>query len=236
MPPRIATRPLKEKEAFFINLYVKGGADESKIASCEKRAHLKSGSGKKILARKTVQKDILTRMAPIQAEQVRQQTITEAVVVAKQTMQEELAVTIAAIKTLKLDEEILEGRLMQGVIGIDINRYPNVLLDFIKAGYVLKGSIQSGNTKRVIPAENPQENPAAGVYQSLFNRLGSTPTPSDIPSETEQDAQETGVYDLYPQPPKPILPTANGMPLPGEAIDEVPEKPSNPNVITVEVG
>ena len=236
MPPRIATRPLKEKEAFFINLYVKGGADDSKIDACEKRAYLKPGSGKKILKRKAVKKDILDRLAPIQTEQVRQQTITEAVALAELTMQEKLAKQVEEIKLHKVDFDVAAGRLMQMCIGLNMHMYPKELLETIKTVMVVHGSLQSGNTKRVIPAENPQENPAAGVYQSLFNRLGSAPPPADTPSETEQDAQETGVYDLYPQPPKPVIPTAKGMPLPGESIDEIPEKPSNPNVITIEVG
>jgi hypothetical protein len=227
----------KEKEQYFVSLYVKMGATADQIPACEKRAHLKVGSGKKILARTSVKKDLASRMAPVQAEKIRQQTIGEALTLAKEKMQEELAAQIELIKLHKVDFDVLQGRLMQMVVGLNMHMFPKELLETIKTAMVVHGSMQVGNTKRLTTESNPSENPAAAVYTALFHRLGSNPSPvvETLPSQPE--AQEAGIYDLYPPAPVPKVPTVTGMPLPGESIEEVPaQKPSNSNVITVEVG
>lgn len=228
----------KEREQYFVYLYLKQGADESKIAYCEKRAALKPGSGKKILSRVAVKKEIAFRMAPVQAEQVRQQTIVEAADAAKEKMQQELALTLASIKLLKLDPEVLEGRLMQGVIGIDIRRHPDVLLEFIKAGYVLNGSIQSGNTKRLTPSEENKENPAATVYRAIFSPSSQTIPASPSLLEINQEAPPEGASPLYPdiKPPVPLKLTANPLPAAGESLEEISPRATDSTVITVEIG
>ena len=53
---------VKEKEKYFISLYVKEGAVEEKIPYAERRASLKPGSGNRILQRKRVQEEIQARM------------------------------------------------------------------------------------------------------------------------------------------------------------------------------
>lgn len=239
MPSRIATRPIEEREAYFVNVYVKQGASKDKIPACEKRAHLKPGSGKKILARKSVKEDIARRLQPIEIEQIRQQTITDSVEAARAQFERQLSATLDHIKLHKIDFEVLQGRLMQGVIGLDIHRNPSELLDYIKTAMVVHGSIQSGNTKRISPLEESKENPAASVYTALFNRTSPSLTPPEKPSESEANEQDGTVSDLYPgQPtPPPVKLTPDALPPIGESLEEAPaKKPSNPDVITVEVG
>jgi hypothetical protein len=84
---KIQNKSAKEKQQFFINLYVKHGGIEQKIAYCERRATLKPGSARKILAKKAVQEQIKAKLEPVRLEQMRQATITEAVVKAKAAYQ-----------------------------------------------------------------------------------------------------------------------------------------------------
>lgn len=227
----------KEKEQYFVSLYVKMGASEEGIPACEKRAHLKAGSGKKILARTSVKKDIASKMAPVQAEQVRQQTIGEAVVAAKIIYQKELSAKIELLRCHKIEFDVLEGSLMEMVLELNMHQWPKEKLEAIKTAMIVHGSLQAGNTKRVIPAEESKDNPVAGVYQALFHRLSSGPSNSKETSQPPTDAPEPGISDLYPSAPTPKTPTVTSIPLPGESIEEPPAvKSSNPNVITVEVG
>lgn len=48
----------EKKERFFVNLYLRGAIDASKIADCEKRACLKPGEGAEIVKRPEVQQRI----------------------------------------------------------------------------------------------------------------------------------------------------------------------------------
>jgi hypothetical protein len=60
----------KEKEKYFISLYVKEGAVEEKITYAERRASLKP-AGHKILRHKKVQEEIKARMEPVRLGQMR---------------------------------------------------------------------------------------------------------------------------------------------------------------------
>jgi hypothetical protein len=75
--------------------------------------------------------------------------------------------------------------------------------------------------------EAPETNreASAGIYMSLFQRLGSAP-----PQEK--------VYDRFPQPqPQAETTVPAALPAPGEFIDDTPTRPNtHPRVITVEVG
>jgi hypothetical protein len=84
---KIYKKCAKEKEQFFINLFVKYGAIEENITYCEQRATLKPGSAREILAKKAVQEQIKARMEVTRLEQMRQTTITEAAVKAKAAYQ-----------------------------------------------------------------------------------------------------------------------------------------------------
>jgi hypothetical protein len=77
----------KDKQSYFIKLYVERNAGKEHIPYCEQRATLKPGAGRKILAKKAVQADINARMEVIRLEQMRQATITEAVAKAKAAYQ-----------------------------------------------------------------------------------------------------------------------------------------------------
>src|ERR1700677_4243208 len=92
---RIAKRPVKEKEQFFVKIYLERGATSDKIAACEKRACLKKGSGKKILARKSVKAEIKAKTEPILSEQMRQSVIGDSYEAAKIAMQRELALRVS---------------------------------------------------------------------------------------------------------------------------------------------
>ena len=77
----------KQKEEYFISLYVKEGAVEEKIAYAERRASLEPGTGHRILQRKRVQEEIKARMEPVRLEQMRQQQLGDAVAVAHEALQ-----------------------------------------------------------------------------------------------------------------------------------------------------
>jgi hypothetical protein len=69
--PKIGTAKLtdKEKEKYFIGLYVKEGAIDEKIPYAEQRASLEPGAGHRILRRKRVQEEIKARTEPVRFEQ-----------------------------------------------------------------------------------------------------------------------------------------------------------------------
>lgn len=48
---------------------------------------------------------------------------------------------------------VLEGRLMEMVIGLDMQRSPGQLLKAIKLALVVKGILRIGGTERATPAE-----------------------------------------------------------------------------------
>jgi hypothetical protein len=88
---KIYKKCAKEKEQFFINLFVKYGAVEEKITYCEQRATLKPGSAREILAKKAVQEQIKAKLEPVRLvvrlEQMHQETIREAAAKAKAAYQ-----------------------------------------------------------------------------------------------------------------------------------------------------
>jgi len=138
----------KEKEKYFIGLYVKEGAIEEKIPYAERRASLKPGNGHRILKRKKVQEEIKTRMEPVRLEQLRQQLVGDAVAqvtanlqVEKDRIQRELD-TLMAVPNMKVDGEILEHKLMRLVVGLDWEKHPKVKLEAIKAAYVVNGTLE----------------------------------------------------------------------------------------------
>jgi hypothetical protein len=224
----------KEKEKWFVSLFInKFQADSANVAACEKRAHLKAGSGLKILKRKKVQEEIRLRMEATRQEQARAQQLSEAVAKAEERLQERLAKNVGEVQRKKIALEVLDHELMCGVEGLDWNRFPKEKLDAIKAAYIVYGTLESGNTRRLIPPEHLQQNQGQGTYSSLFERLAlKSPSGSALEAPSEQD----GVYDLIPRPAAPVA-VAEAFPAPGEPIqDSPPTSKSDPNVITVEVG
>jgi hypothetical protein len=233
----ISKRPIEERERHFVNLYIKAGAMESSIANCERRTHLKAGSGKKILRRKAVQQEISARMEIVKEEQIRQKFLGEAVEKAERLMQEKLSQSVLAIQRQKIDLEVLDHELMTMVTGLDMRMHPKEKLDSIKAAYVVFGTLESGNTRRLIPPEHLQKNDGQGTYTSLFNRMALSPSPSDPTLESALDAKD-GVFDVFPPSvgvfPKPMPPNAS-IPIMGESIDEPPASKDPSGIITVEV-
>jgi hypothetical protein len=230
VPSKKQLRPLKSREQYFVKLYIEAGADESKIPDCERRAKLRAGHSKKILKRKAVQEEIKSRLEAVRQEQFRSKVISEATTAAEARLQEKLA---DKVKRKKIDLEVLDHELMCGIEGLDWNRFPKEKLEAIKAGYVVFGTLESGNTRRLIPPEHLQQNQGQSTYSSLFERLALK-----SPSEPQLEARpaEDGVYDLIPQPATSIAPTGP-FPPPGEPIqDSPPAAKSDPNIITVEVG
>ena len=233
MPRKSAAKlTKKEKEKWFVGLYIKAGAHESSIAACEKRARLKAGSGQKILKRKAVQAEIYAKLEPVRMEQFRQQVLSESVELAKAAQQAELRKTVSSVQRMKIDLEVLDHELMSMAVGLQQDRFPKEKLDAIKAAYVVFGTLESGNTRRLIPPEHLQQNDGQGTYTSLFNRLAlkpATPTPLEA-----SPSREDGVFDLVPRS-EPSTGSQGPLPPPGEAIDDAPVAKSS-NVVTVEVG
>ena len=230
MPRKSAKQlTLKEKEKWFVSLYIEAGAVADKIPACEKRTHLKAGSGRKIIRRKAVQQQIKDRMESVHAAAKLQDAMRQAADIAEQRLQEKLA---ASVQRKKIDLEVLDHELMMGVTGLDWNRFPKEKLDAIKAGYVVFGTLESGNTRRLIPPEHLQQNDGQGTYTALFNRLALKTSESSVDVPTA----EAEVFDLIPGVSHSAEMTGP-LPPPGEATrEQSPPEPSDPNVITVEVG
>lgn len=222
---KIQTRPVKEKEKHFVNLYIRAGAIEEKIAYCEGRADLKPGHGKKILNRKTVQADIHARMEPVRLEQFRQKVLSEAAEAGKQQQQQELRDKVRAIK--KIDPELLENELMEGAIGLNWHQWPKEKLEVIKTAAIWASIFESGNTRRLQPAESGQLESTSGIYTALFARLGSGTPQQSEPAKSPENAQDD-VFDLVPPSPQSIIPPAQ--------VEEPAVSRSAAKVITVEVG
>jgi hypothetical protein len=142
----------KRKEKYFVGLYVKAGAVEQKIASCERRAFLKPGTGHRILKRKKVLEEIKVRMEPVRLEQMRQQLMGDAVAQVtaklqadKDRIERELDM-LMAVPNMKVDGELLEGALMRLVVGLDWERHPKIKLEAIKAAFVVNGTLEIKST------------------------------------------------------------------------------------------
>lgn len=227
------TMTAKEKERRFISLYVERGAVAEKIPYCERRATLKAGAGAKILRRKSVKAEIKRLVFPIRAAQAQQATITQAVEKAKEVYAQELNTRLALIKLHQLDADVMIGRLMQGVVGLDINRQPEQVLEYIKTALVVKGTIESGRARRITPPENGSSERQGGIYMSLFNRLALNPKKDEPAPPPPAD----DVRDLFPGSTPRAMPPEDSLPPSGEAIDEPEQKPkAKSNIITVEVG
>lgn len=139
----------KEKEKYFIGLYVKEGAVEEKMRYAERRASLKPGTGHRILQRKKVQEEIKARMEPVRLEQMRQQLLGDAAAVANEALQNDLAKEVAGICQQRVGVEVLDHELMRMVVGLDQNKHPKAKLEAIIAAYVVNGTLESGKTRRL---------------------------------------------------------------------------------------
>jgi len=144
----------KEREKYFLSLFIRHGAREEKVAYCEKRAALRAGKGKKILKRRAVQLEIKARLAPVASEQYHQAIVSEAVDAAMLRIQEGLATEAKRLEPSQIDD-VIKGRLMEMVIWLDMNRSPKELLKAIKLALVVHGSLQIGNIRRANPAQRP---------------------------------------------------------------------------------
>jgi hypothetical protein len=138
----------KQKENYFIGVYIKEGAVDEKIPYAERRASLKPGIGRRILNRKDVQAKIKVAMEPVCLEQIRQQLVSAAVAQVTAKLREEkesLERELKAIKSLarvNFGTETLEHELMRLVVGLNQDKYPKLKLEAIKAAFVAGGFLQ----------------------------------------------------------------------------------------------
>lgn len=221
----------KEREQCFIQAHIKTGADPAKIAACEKRAGMVPGDGLELLKRRSVQKQIDQALAGIRAEQMRQAVVSEAAQEAKIQFKQEVVATVEKAKLMGLNRELLIDQLMQCAIGINMHLFPKEKLDYIKAGLVLEGIIESGQTKRVAPLESGLKESSGGIYTNHFDRLAQGSTGVESSPESSASPPQDDAYELIPPEQKVKLPP------PGEPIHENrPTEPSRGRVITVEVG
>jgi hypothetical protein len=112
--------------------------------------------------RRAVQKEMDRRMEPVRLEQMRQCVLGEAVEQATAAMQEELVKTGANIKRMEFAPEILEGELMQIILGLDFDKHPKVKLDAIKAALVLNGA--GGQKHGVVESASIARAPIGGFF------------------------------------------------------------------------
>lgn len=173
----------------------------------------------------------------VRFEQFRQKVLTEAVEAARKVQQEELSKIATVACRLKIQPELLDHELMMGVLGLDWQQWPKEKLEVIKAAYIVNGTMESGGAKLVIPkGAGGDTSMATSVYASIFDRKAPEALPE---SQNAPVDGEDGVFDIIPGAVKPKIDIPKGftMPSSGEAIDEPKEKtPSNPRVITVEIG
>lgn len=209
----------KEKERYFVSLYVKEGAVEEKIPYAERRASLKPGTGQKILQRKKVQEEINARMEPMRVEQMRQQLLGDAAAAAHEILQNDLTKKVARICKEKTEVEVLDHELMRMVVGLE--KHPKAKLAAIITAYVVIGTLETNRMRRARPRETITRQASNGMYTSLFERMnladGSKPAAS------------------------PYLPDdkvcEGALPLSGESIDDLPTADNNqPSIITVKIG
>jgi hypothetical protein len=85
-------------------------------------------------------------MEPVRFEQMRQCVLGEAIVHAMAALQEELVKTAATIKEMKITRDVLEGQLMQIVVGLDWDKRPKIMLDAIRTALVVTGTLEIKST------------------------------------------------------------------------------------------
>lgn len=225
-------KSVKENEKKFVTLYLKYGAVEECIANCERRSRLKPGSGKKILARKTIQKQINQQLEPVRMQQMRQAVIAEATDKAVVRVKEEISAKVSEIHRQGLDETILIHELMTGAIVLNVHQHPGDKLAYIKAGLVLVGSLESTSLGRRIQPLNEVPGAQSNVYESIFDRPRLTE--STAPTTLESPSGEPA--DLFPQPARAVTPVPTIIPPMGESIIEEKPAAKPSRIITVEVG
>jgi hypothetical protein len=217
---------LKEKEKYFVSLYVKEGAIDEKIRYAERRASLKPGTGQGILQRKKVQEEIKARMEPVRFEQIRQQLLGDAAAVGHEALQNDLTEKVQGICQQKIDVEVLDHELMRMVVGLDFNIFPKEKLNAIMAAYVVIGKLEGKGMRCVIPPGN-DTGATKNFYTSIFDRQNNS-----------TDAGSNEIYELYPKAPQvendfdDVTPPRSGASIDGTV---VPQRP-DPSAITVEVG
>src|ERR1700690_1727345 len=77
--PRTAPKKLTKKERIFVNLFLKLGANESKIEECAQKCELSAAAAHRLLKQKAVKKDIAEWKEVVELEQERQRLIGPAV-------------------------------------------------------------------------------------------------------------------------------------------------------------
>lgn len=268
MPKVAKPKKLPALHEKIVQQYIKEGAVPEKMAVVEKRFRLKKGAVAKVLKLKAVQAALQARLGPLQMEQQRQQMVGDAVaeVTAKlERENQEFKAQIGDIKAVSNirvtgNEELLEQRLMQLVLGLDMKKHPSTILDALKTSFVVAGVMRQGNTERVQRTESPAA--AGGIYQNLFERkrleagqkteAGPSPTAQDDKKDVvDAVAGADGVFDLMPGTGKAAEPPADVpqgkrefvLPAAGESIDavlkKVEKKPTvkgATSVLTVVVG
>jgi len=101
--------------------------------------------------------------------------------------------------------------------------HPKAKLEAIITGYVVIGTLESGNTRRIIPPESANAG-QPGMYMSLFQQLSLNAPPDPPPAP------------LFPEPKEPPIPAGTPLPPAGEAIDEPVETPwDNSHIVHVEI-
>jgi hypothetical protein len=223
----------KEKEKYFISLYVKEGATDEKIPDAERRASLKPGTGQTILKRKKVQKDIKSRMEPLRLEQIHQKLLGDASAVAHEALQNGLTNKVANICGHKIDvDEVLDHELMRMVVGLDQNKHPKAKLEAIITGYVVIGTLEGNSMRRVSPSETINSQASSGIYTSLFARLAYQQTQTQEGSQQERDE----AADLFSEPKQSQIVPDTPIQAADKSIDDPPTQTINhPRVITVEI-
>lgn len=239
-------KKLPADEEKLLRFFIKEGAVEEKIPVVAKRFRLTVGGVKRKLALKRVQEELRVRMEPIRLEQQRQQMLADDVaqatakLIADKEKAESDLKAATQMPSMELTVEVLERELMR-IACLDAEKHGRIKLAAIQTGYVIKGVMEQGTTRRVNPPDRGAETTAGGVYTNLFDRLRLEREAKSAAEEIVVDAEtEDVVYDLTPQPveasrTKEIVAE---MPIEGESIDVMPaaKRDVGARVITVEVG
>ena len=219
-PKRIRTKTLTAEEQRLIGHFVKEGGAPEKLDRCERLARVKKGTGAKILKRAHVQEEIKRRLQPIHIEQERQKLVADAVdevmrrIADKAAEQEAQLNVLTNLPLMSVDVKKLEHELMRLVVGLDQEKHPQVKLAAIQAAFIVSGTLENGNIRRVMPPDKNDGAFGGSMYGDLYDKMHERRENGSNPNPPRQLEAEIEIHDLLPH-------VAPDLPPPGEEIENL---------------
>ena len=205
----------------FITHYLREGGAPEIVHIAERKARLKAGAGKRILAKKSVQQVIQQRQMLVEFEENRL-IAKDAIGLARQADERDRV-------TLHKIEQALDK-----VIALKAEDHGPIVLKGIELGLVYVGAIRDGNKVKVqtvdpLGTDKPDESEQApreiGFYSSIFNGAPAGVAPAA--------AQGPEPAPLMPEDEKPVPPPT--VPVVRQVPKPVPKPPPPPKKSTPEI-